>query len=179
MQPSGTALVTGASRGLGRAITLELARQGFGVVAGMRNPNDGAGLPDGVVGQRLDPPGRAHLDRRLARRFRDQRVWLGRDHAPGDPRATSYERRPLQHHVAVVARAGAGLLAASDRMPEASRDPDYAPMAQAMYDGRRGINDFITDADAAAAAIVAAILDDASELRRACHPLGRIMLQAR
>jgi NAD(P)-dependent dehydrogenase (short-subunit alcohol dehydrogenase family) len=38
MQARGVALVTGASRGIGRAIALELARRGFEVVAGMRDP---------------------------------------------------------------------------------------------------------------------------------------------
>jgi NAD(P)-dependent dehydrogenase (short-subunit alcohol dehydrogenase family) len=44
MQASGTALVTGASRGIGRGVALELARRGFDVVATMRNPAAGAAL---------------------------------------------------------------------------------------------------------------------------------------
>ena len=44
MQAEGIALVTGASRGIGRATALELARRGFEVVASMRNPADGEGL---------------------------------------------------------------------------------------------------------------------------------------
>ena len=43
MKARGPALVTGASRGLGRAIALELCRRGFPVVASMRRPADGAG----------------------------------------------------------------------------------------------------------------------------------------
>ncbi|MFP8874312.1 MAG: SDR family NAD(P)-dependent oxidoreductase [Myxococcota bacterium] len=45
MKAEGTALVTGASRGIGRAVTLELARRGFDVVASMRDPAAGSGLP--------------------------------------------------------------------------------------------------------------------------------------
>ncbi len=44
MKAGGAALVTGANRGLGRAIALELAGRGFAVSAGMRNPDDGASL---------------------------------------------------------------------------------------------------------------------------------------
>lgn len=44
MDASGTAWVTGASRGIGRASALELARRGFHVVASMRNPDDGRSL---------------------------------------------------------------------------------------------------------------------------------------
>lgn len=39
-------MVTGASRGLGRAIALELAGQGFEVLATMRSPNAGQDLPE-------------------------------------------------------------------------------------------------------------------------------------
>jgi NAD(P)-dependent dehydrogenase (short-subunit alcohol dehydrogenase family) len=44
MEPTGTAVVTGAGRGIGRAVAIELARRGFDVVATMRNPADGADL---------------------------------------------------------------------------------------------------------------------------------------
>jgi NAD(P)-dependent dehydrogenase (short-subunit alcohol dehydrogenase family) len=45
----GTALVTGAGRGLGRAIALDLCARGFEVVATMRNPGKGAGLAHEVA----------------------------------------------------------------------------------------------------------------------------------
>jgi NAD(P)-dependent dehydrogenase (short-subunit alcohol dehydrogenase family) len=51
-------LVTGASRGIGRAIALELANRGFETVATMRDPGAGAAMADETRGrlrvQRLD-----------------------------------------------------------------------------------------------------------------------------
>jgi len=58
MEPTGTAVVTGASRGIGRATAVELARRGFDVVATMRDPVAGEGLEAAGDGrlrvQRLD-----------------------------------------------------------------------------------------------------------------------------
>jgi len=51
--PDGPAVVTGASRGIGRAVALELARRGFDTIATMRDPADGADL-DGLRVERLD-----------------------------------------------------------------------------------------------------------------------------
>ena len=42
------ALVTGASRGIGRACALACAGAGADVVAGVRNPDDGAKLVDEI-----------------------------------------------------------------------------------------------------------------------------------
>jgi NAD(P)-dependent dehydrogenase (short-subunit alcohol dehydrogenase family) len=44
MKPEGLALVTGAGRGLGRAVALELARRGFEVLATMRDVRAGEAL---------------------------------------------------------------------------------------------------------------------------------------
>jgi len=46
MEAEGIAYVTGASRGIGRGVALELARRGFDTVATMRDPAAGAALPD-------------------------------------------------------------------------------------------------------------------------------------
>ena len=51
MESQGGALVTGASRGIGRAIAIELANRGFATTATMRNPSDGADLPGQSSGQ--------------------------------------------------------------------------------------------------------------------------------
>ena len=59
MQVNGTALVTGASRGLGRAVTVELASRGFDVLATMRSPADGEGLAE----QARTLPGRVSVAR--------------------------------------------------------------------------------------------------------------------
>jgi NAD(P)-dependent dehydrogenase (short-subunit alcohol dehydrogenase family) len=48
---TGSALVTGASRGIGRAVAIELADRGFDTVATMRNPDDGADLAAATDGR--------------------------------------------------------------------------------------------------------------------------------
>jgi NAD(P)-dependent dehydrogenase (short-subunit alcohol dehydrogenase family) len=59
MKPEGTAVVTGASRGIGRAVAVELARRGFDTVATMRDPSAAATLPDEVG----DAPGTLRVER--------------------------------------------------------------------------------------------------------------------
>ncbi len=51
MDVGGSALVTGASRGIGRAVAIELADRGFDTVATMRNPQKGAELPGLTTGR--------------------------------------------------------------------------------------------------------------------------------
>jgi NAD(P)-dependent dehydrogenase (short-subunit alcohol dehydrogenase family) len=50
MDISGSALVSGASRGIGRAVAIELANRGFDTIATMRNPNDGSELANQTSG---------------------------------------------------------------------------------------------------------------------------------
>lgn len=54
MKAEGAALVTGASRGLGRAVALELGRRGFRVHATLRDPAAGTSLADDARREGLD-----------------------------------------------------------------------------------------------------------------------------
>ena len=54
VEATGPAVVTGASRGIGRAVAIELAQRGFEVHATMRNTDDGKGLDDDITVRRLD-----------------------------------------------------------------------------------------------------------------------------
>jgi NAD(P)-dependent dehydrogenase (short-subunit alcohol dehydrogenase family) len=69
MEATGVAVVTGASRGIGKAVARELAGRGFDVVATMRNPADGDDLRDvpNLRVERLDvtDPASIHLPQHL------------------------------------------------------------------------------------------------------------------
>ena len=252
MQVNGSALVTGASRGIGRAVALELADRGFDVVATMRRPKDG----DDLVEAARTLPGRlsvARLDVTDPETIEipdDLSVLVNNagvegPYLPVETASMSQWREIFETNVfgliettrralPVLRRRGRGvicnvtscsilvpmplfaayraskaavsaigeslrsevgafgiriveiqpgaiatdMLAGSDRLPEAAQSPDYAELAQQVFEARSGVGDAVTSPDEAARAIADAILDDQAPLRNACDPMGEALLSA-
>jgi len=96
MEPGGVAVVTGASRGIGRAIAVDLARAGFDVVATMRDPEAGDGLAEevgttagSITVQRLDVDDPSSIElpsdlRLLVNNAGIERDYLPVEHVPMD-----------------------------------------------------------------------------------------------
>ena len=253
MEASGIALVTGASRGIGRGVALELAARGFEVVATMRDPAAGADLaaeaaaaggslrverrdvtdpdtlevPDGLrvlvnnAGVEAPHPPFEDTPLELWRRMFETNVFglveVSRRAVPAlrasgggvlcNVTSSSIFApvpfyAPYRSSKAAVSIIGESLrvelapfgirvleimpgpidtdmLASSDRPAEAIDYPDYAPMAQRMYDGRvDNIAGMVTSTADAARLIADAVLDDAAPLRVGCDPLSIGMLDA-
>jgi NAD(P)-dependent dehydrogenase (short-subunit alcohol dehydrogenase family) len=248
MQAQGTALVTGASRGLGRAVALELAQRGFEVVATMRDPTAGEGVAAevraaGAAGSlriaRLDveQPDTIEIPSGLKVLVNNAGIegeYLAVEDAPLAHWRRLFETNVFglvettRHAIPVLRASGGGvicnitsssvlfpmpfyaayraskaavaalgeslraelephrirvleilpgpietdMLAASGRIAESSRNAAYRELAERAYQQRQGIGPLVTSAPRAASAIVDAILDDASPLRRGCDPLS-------
>jgi NAD(P)-dependent dehydrogenase (short-subunit alcohol dehydrogenase family) len=250
MDAQGIAVVTGASRGFGRAIAIELAQAGFDVVATMRDPADGAELPGEAAGgagsitvMRLDVTKPETINLPEGLRVLVNNAGTEADYLPVEAVPIEQWRRVFETNVfgliEVTSRAipllrasGGGvicnitsaslamsvpfysvyraskaavqtmgeslraevapfgirvievmpgpvdtdMLANSERRPEAAGCPGYEAMADAMFEGRSGVNDFITAPATAAADVLAAIVSDDAVLRSSCDRLGRILL---
>jgi NAD(P)-dependent dehydrogenase (short-subunit alcohol dehydrogenase family) len=244
------ALVTGASRGFGRAIAVALSRAGFDVVATMRNPADGDGLAAEVSAgagtisvMRLDvtDPDTIILPddlRVLVNNAATECDYLPVEAVPMQDWRTIFETNvfgliEVTRRAVPIMRAGGGgvicnitsaslamsvpfysvyraskaavetmgeslraevaqfgirvveimpgpvdtdMLANSDRRPEAADCPGYEAMAEAIHEGRKGVDEYTTAPATAAAAVLEAILDDEGPLRRSCDRLGQLLL---
>jgi len=247
MDAEGIAVVTGASRGFGRAIAVALARAGFDVVATMRDPAAGESLPDEVGGgagsitvARLDvtEPDTIALPaglRVLVNNAGTEEAYLPVEAVPIEDWRHVFETNvfgliEVTRRAIPLMRAGGGgvicnitsaslvmsvpfysvyraskaavqtlgeslraevapfgirvvevlpgpvdtdMLAHSARRPEAADHPGYEAAAEAMHQGRAAVDEFITPAPAAAAAVLEAILTDDGPLRWTCDRLGR------
>jgi NAD(P)-dependent dehydrogenase (short-subunit alcohol dehydrogenase family) len=97
MEPKGVAVVTGASRGIGRAIAVDLAQAGFDVVATMRDPTAGKGLADevgattgSIAVQALDVNDPSTIDLPTDLRVLVNNAGIERDYLP-------LEHTPMEH----------------------------------------------------------------------------------
>jgi len=250
VQARGTAVVTGASRGLGRAVAVAMAEAGFDVVATMRNPEDGHTLLDEVAGgtgsltvDRLDVTRPETISLPDGLRVLVNNAGTEADYLPVEAVPMEQWRRVFETNVfglievtrraIPLLRAGGGgvicnitsaslamsvpfygvyraskaavetmgeslraevgpfgirvveilpgpvdteMLANSERLPEAAGCPGYEEMADAMYEGRSAVNEYVTAPQEAAAAILEAILDDSGPLRSSCDRLGKMLL---
>jgi NAD(P)-dependent dehydrogenase (short-subunit alcohol dehydrogenase family) len=116
MRPEGTAVVTGASRGIGRAIAVDLAQAGFDVIATMRDPDAGKGLvaevgetTGSITAQRLDVNDLASVEfpddlRVLVNNAGIEREYLPLEHTPEEHWRDVFETNVFGL-VAVTARA--------------------------------------------------------------------------
>jgi hypothetical protein len=195
MQPRGTAVVTGASRGVGRAIAVDLAQAGFDVMvdevgattgsitAQRLDVNESASieLPDDIrvlvnnAGIERDYLPVEHTPEEHWRDVRDQRVRTRGGHPPRHPvDARQRWGSDLQHHVVEVmpGPVESDMLFASERIAEGAQFEEYRAMAEAAYEGRMQVTDQYTRAPVAAAAIRAAILCDDGQMRYGCEPMS-------
>jgi NAD(P)-dependent dehydrogenase (short-subunit alcohol dehydrogenase family) len=251
MDAEGIAVVTGANRGLGRAIAVTLARAGFDVVATMRDPATGAGLPDEVPAGGTGSISLMRLDvtkpetillpeglRVLVNNAGTEANYLPVEAVPMEDWRAVFETNLFgvievtRRAVPLIRDSGGGvicnitsaslamsvpfysvyraskaavqtmgeslraevgqfgirvveilpgpvdtdMLAHSARRPEAAGCPGYEDMADAMAEGRAGVDPFITPPADAAAAVLDAILDDDGPLRSSCDRLGHMLL---
>ncbi|MDQ1467972.1 MAG: hypothetical protein QOH10_2387 [Actinomycetota bacterium] len=106
MDVDGIALVTGASRGIGRAVALELAARGFDTVATMRDPAAGAVLVDEAAEaegrlrvERLDVTDEASIDMPDGLRVVVNNAGVESENLPLEIMPVDYWRRLLETNV--------------------------------------------------------------------------------
>ena len=251
MEPGGIAVVTGASRGIGLAVALELARAGFEVVATMRDPAAGTGLVEAAQRdggrlrvERLDVTDTPSIRLPAGLRVLVNNAGLEGEHSAVESTPMQVWREVFETNVfgliAVTAAAlpllraaGGGVIcnltssslfapipffapyraskaavaaldeslraevgqfgiriveimpgpidtdmyAQSEEPMAALADPVYADLARTVTELKSHSRAMLHPVDAAARAIVAAILDDTGPMRHGCDPLGVALLE--
>jgi NAD(P)-dependent dehydrogenase (short-subunit alcohol dehydrogenase family) len=253
VQAEGIALVTGASRGIGRATALALARAGFDVVATMRDPSAGTALVDDAAAQssrgslrvdRLDVTDTDSIRLPDSLRVLVNNAGIEGDHPPLETTPLAMWRELVETNligvvevtrraIPLMRAAGGGVIcnitsssilapmpffapyratkaavsalgeslrtelapfgiriveimpgpidtdmyADSERPLAAIDDPAYRQLAEHVNALKAHSRAMLTPAEGAAAAIVAAILDEGGPLRHGCDPLSVGLLE--
>src|SRR5580704_14274840 len=122
MDIHGSALVTGASRGIGRAVALELADRGFATVATMRDPDAGTTMADETEGRlevrRLDVTDPSTFDLPADLRILVNNAGIDTDYLPVEHANVDDWRRMFETNVfGVVALTAAAIPTLRDNRP--------------------------------------------------------------
>ena len=191
MEIGGSALVTGASRGIGRGVALELAARGFTTVATMRDVAAGKELAEEAEGRlvvaRLDVTDPATYEfpddlRILVNNAGVDSAYLPVEHSEDDDWRALFETNVLgavkvTSAAIPVLRANRPAVVCNVTSSSILAAVPFYSAYRAMADEARALREenadsLVVSPSEAAASIVDAILDDGGPLRYGCDPLS-------